>query len=114
MPSCKFTPWSRPARPLIAITSLVAGLFVTGCTTNAYCKAPQAYENAPSIVPIKAPDGLNIASPSTALKVPDVKVDSVTFGYYIPDPAAPGKARLRCLDQPPVLVMAPEVTPPAP
>jgi len=114
MPSCNFTLRSRHAQQLIAITGLAVGLLVSGCTTNAYCKTPQPYENAPSITPIKAPDGLNIATPSTALKVPDVKVDSVTFGYYIPDPSAPGKARLRCLDQPPVLVMAPEVTPPAP
>lgn len=114
MPSCKLTTLRQAARPIIAIAALAAALFVTGCTTNAYCKSPQAYENAPTITPIKAPEGLNISTPSTALKVPDVKVDSVTFGYYIPDPAEPGKSQLRCLDQPPVLVLAPEAAPATP
>lgn len=97
----------RPA----AVAALAVAVLTAGCATNSYCKAPQAYENAPSITPIKAPDGLNISTPSTALKVPDVKVDSVTFGYYVPDPKKPGEGELRCLDQPPILVLAPETTP---
>lgn len=99
------------SRPGVAAGLLLAAALGSGCTTNAYCKAPQAYENAPSITPIKAPEGLTVATPSTALKVPDVKVDSVTFGYYVPDPANPAKSQLRCLDQPPVLVLAPDPTP---
>ena len=99
--------WRRPA----AAAVLAVAAITTGCATNSYCKAPQAYENAPSIPPIKAPEGLNISTPSTALKVPDVKVDSVTFGYYVPDQKKPNEAQLRCLDQPPILVLAPETTP---
>lgn len=95
--------------PLVALVALA--LAMAGCTTTGYCKNPQRYENAPSIPVIKAPEGLSIASPSTALKVPDVKVDSVTYGYYAPDPEKPGKAKLYCLDQPPALVLAPESPP---
>lgn len=95
-----------------AIAAVVAVAAITaGCSTNSYCKSPQPYENAPSIPPIKAPEGLNISTPSTAFKVPDVKVDSVTFGYYVPDPVKPGESQLRCLDQPPILVLAPEPAP---
>ncbi len=101
----------KPRRHLVAVAALAMLAATTGCTTNAYCKSPQPYENAVSIPPIKAPEGLSIQSPSTALKVPDVKVDSVTFGYYTPDPDKPGKTRLHCLDHPPVLVLAPETTP---
>jgi len=97
----------RPA----AFAMLAIAAITSGCATNSYCKSPQAYENAPSIPPIKAPEGLNISTPSTALKVPDVKVDSVTFGYYVPDPNNKGESQLRCLDQPPILVLAPETTP---
>lgn len=99
------------SRSTFLAAAALAAVATTGCTTNAYCKSAQPYENAVSIPPIKAPDGLNIQSPSTALKVPDVKVDSVTFGYYVPDPDKPGKTQLRCLDHPPVLVLAPEATP---
>jgi uncharacterized lipoprotein len=98
-----------PRYPSLAVAVLSAAL--SACSTTSYCKNPQPYENAPSIPAIKAPDGLSIATPSTALKVPDVKVDSVTFGYYAPDPDNPGEERIYCLDQPPQLVLAPEVKP---
>lgn len=98
-------------RQTTKVALLAVAAITSGCATNSYCKSPQAYENAPSITPIKAPEGLNISTPSTALKVPDVKVDSVTFGYYVPDQKKPNQAELRCLDQPPFLVLAPETTP---
>lgn len=98
--------------PLLRVIALAVPLVISaGCTTTAYCKNPQPYENAPSIPVIQAPEGLSISTPSTALKVPDVKVDSVTYGYYAPDPEKPGKAKLYCLDQPPALVLAPEPEP---
>ena len=102
------TPNVRRLGPVLAAMLAAA---TAGCTTNSYCKSPQPYENAVSIPPIKAPEGLSIQSPSTALKVPEVKVDSVTFGYYVPDPKKPGETQLRCLDQPPALVLAPEAAP---
>jgi len=97
-----------PPRLLLPLS---AALLAAGCSTTSYCKNPQAYETAPSIPVIKAPEGLNIATPSTALRVPDVKAESVTYGFYAPDPDQPGKAKLYCLDQPPELVLAPEAKP---
>lgn len=83
---------------MLALTSLVSG-----CSVTAYCSGPQPYETATSITPIVAPEGMHIPTPSTALKVPDVKTDSVTYGFYAADTAKPGKKRMYCLDQPPAL-----------
>lgn len=92
-----------------AILTMVVVL--SGCSTTSYCRNPQPYENAASIPPIKAPEGLTIATPSTALRVPEVKSESVTYGYYAPDPDNPGKERIYCLDQPPPLVIVPDAKP---
>jgi len=100
-----------PSPRRLMLPTILLSILGAGCTTTSYCRNPQPYETAPSIPAIKAPDGLNIVSPSTALKVPDVKAESVTYGFYAPDPNKPGKAKLYCLDQPPELVVAAEAKP---
>lgn len=91
---------------MVALSSLAAG-----CSTTSYCSGPQPYESAASITPLVAPEGMRIPTPSTALKVPDVKTESVTYGFYAADPAKPGKKRMFCLDQPPALTPQAEATP---
>ncbi|WP_022975309.1 hypothetical protein [Nevskia ramosa] len=93
---------------MVALSSLAAG-----CSTTSYCSGPQPYESAASITPIVAPEGMRIPTPSTALKVPEAKTESVTYGFYAPDPAKPGKKRMFCLDQPPALTQQAEAAPAA-
>lgn len=91
---------------MLALSSLVSG-----CAVNSYCANPQPYETAASITPIVAPEGMRIPTPTTALKVPEAKTESVTYGFLAPDPAKPGKKRLHCLDQPPALSAQAEAAP---
>ncbi len=88
---------------MVALSSLAAG-----CSATSYCSGPQPYETAASITPIVAPEGMRIPTPSTALKVPEAKIESVTYGFYATDPAKPSKKRLFCLDQPPALTLQAE------
>lgn len=99
-----------------AVFVTLAAVAASACTTTSYCKEPQRYERARSVPPIRAPEGLSIATPATAFRVPAVDGDALTFGYYAPDPERDGEAKLYCLDQPPPLVLAepPPSAPPAP
>lgn len=90
---------------------LAVAALASGCAANSYCASPQPYESAQSIPPIVAPDGMRIPTPSTALKVPEAKTESVTYGFYGPDASKPGKKRLYCLDQPPALKLQADATP---
>ncbi|GAC1623212.1 MAG: hypothetical protein NVS9B10_08030 [Nevskia sp.] len=81
------------------IIACVASL--SACAANRRCARPQAYENAPSIPPLVGTDTLKVPVTSTALKVPEAKGESLTFGYVTPDPARPGKTKVECLDLPP-------------
>ncbi len=85
------------------LLTLALSSLVSGCAVNSYCAGPQPYETAASITPIVAPEGMRIPTPTTALKVPEAKTESVTYGFLAPDPSKPGKKRLLCLDQPPAL-----------
>lgn len=90
--------------PSISLRSLLmigTAIALSACQANRYCARPQAYESAPSIPPLVGSDTLRIPTTPTALKVPDAKGDSLTFGYGVPDPAHPGKSRIECLDRPP-------------
>lgn len=105
--------YTRHARKQAGLLMVALSSLVAGCSTTSYCSGPQPYETATTITPIVAPEGLRIPTPSTALKVPDAKADSVTYGFYAADPAKPGKKRMYCLDQPPGLTLqaeAPETT----
>lgn len=96
--------------PKAALLTLAAATLLSGCATT-YCSSAQPYETAKSIPPIVAPEGMRIPTPSTALKVPEVKTESVTYGFYGPDSAKPGKKRMYCLDQPPSLKVTADATP---
>ncbi len=84
-----------------SLAVLIAALSLPACTVNRYCSKPQPYETAPSIPALVGTDTLRVPTTSTALKVPEAKGDSLTFGYVTPDPARPGKTKLECLDKPP-------------
>ncbi len=83
------------------VLTLIGATVLAACSNTRYCARPQPYENATSIPPIVAPEGLKIPTPSTALIVPEAQGDALTYGYLSPDPAQPGKRRIQCLDQPP-------------
>ncbi len=83
------------------VAVIVCVVFITGCAANRRCARAQPYENAPSIPPLVGTDTLKIPVTTTALKVPEAKGESLTFGYMTPDAAKPGKTKVECLDLPP-------------
>jgi hypothetical protein len=75
---------------LVAVAAGTA-LGIGGCRSfRENCHAPQEYQKATSVAPLKAPEGLAAPSTKGALKIPDV--------------AATARARTKgepCLDEPP-------------
>jgi uncharacterized lipoprotein len=94
-------------RPLALIAAVAV---LSGCSSTSYCAKPQPYENALSIPPIVVPEGMTLPAPSTALKVPETKAQSLTYGFYAPDPANKNKKRIYCLDQPPPIPPSSDAT----
>jgi hypothetical protein len=67
------------------------------------------------VPPIQSTDGLQLKESSTALKIPPAPATQVAYDEKVVD--AKGREVVRCLDQPPALVLpegtAPVETPPA-
>lgn len=94
------------AGTLIALATVTV---LSACSNTRYCTRPQPYATAPSIPPLVGTDNLRIPTSNTALKVPEARGESLSFGYVVTDPAKPGKTKAECLDQPPPI--PPSATP---
>ena len=90
----------KHARPVVVVA---VTLLLGGCAAGSYCEGEQDYEDAASVPAIQSADGLQIKESSTALKIPPAPEAKVPYGEKVVD--AKGKEGMRCLDQPPDLVL---------
>jgi uncharacterized lipoprotein len=87
---------------------LLFAVSLSGCAANRYCARPQPYDNARSVPPIQAVEGLKVPESATAMRVPADTAQDAPYGVKVEDPKHPGKTKYQCLDQPPPM------PPPAP
>jgi uncharacterized lipoprotein len=82
------------------LVAAAAGALLSGCHNPfhrlaADCHAPQEYQRARQVAPLRVPTGLDAPNVQSALVIPDV------------DPAAPTGGKGSCLDAPPRYKPAP-------
>lgn len=91
--------------------SLLAGsLLLSGCATQSYCLGKQHYDDAVSIAPLEASDGLSLPQSPTALHIPPPPAKDEPFGT--PGKVANSPYSAQCLDRPPPLPPDVQAAPP--
>ncbi len=87
-----------PLRPL-SLLVLVSGL--AACGSNRHCQGEFPYQQASTLPPPAVVEGLKWPESPSALKIPPAPATTIPYASTVPDPAAPGKTQVQCLDTPP-------------
>jgi uncharacterized lipoprotein len=82
------------------LASAVAVLMLSGCASNRYCSGDVSYQQAQTLPPPAAVEGLKMPDSPSALRIPPAPAKNVPFSTDVADAGKPGKTRAECLDMP--------------